>query len=879
MKVFVPMEKNGPHVYADARADAYEQSETHHMYSCSSGRVVPIYIRLFPRSAYIAVIYRAEGRGRRLCIVQGRAQAFGLGELVGVITGGDQFTLEEILELFWCCSALMIILTGCYPMYVISAMLGVKKNEEIAAEQEWVNSKPDTAELTAAGNAGILTPQSGGTGIITLSHPEAVDTVSIPYTVEAGNHPMIDPADESKYLTASQSSYTADVGRIITMRASLINGKPIEALDIRWSTGDTGIVKILGAGGPEVGVQTLAAGTAAVIAQHAQSKNTLTFTVLVAGAGQIHLLPGKTAYLGSVGETMSVSATLYGVRSPVELLGITWSSADAAIAQLVGSTGSSIQVIAKKVGTTTITPTHPKARNSPPITIHVSAAKKRRQDVKYLAARTNAMELQIDAAENLRVRLIGGNALDEQGITWGVDDSTRLQMIGTSGSTVIVKGLMAGTVTVTASHPQSVNSLSITINVRDAVRRLSLSSSTMRFKSNDSAKSLTLLIRGGFNTDYDNLAWSSSDTNVATVFGTSRTVNINPVGEGNATITAELTLTGQKVTALIEVLPARYIRLPRNMRVEEGKSETFTFEFATGGNPISFYPSDKAVTVVQGSGADKNKITVFGAAQREGNFSIRAVAPGNVQDSAGVEVWVKRSLVITHANRAKINIEPGADPVVRNLAIIPQWEATSALKGDLTAGKIEAYMASGGATIAKVTINPQSRTFAVTATKEGTEAVMIRDNRTDPPTEYRIPIESEYEDLSKILRLTPRQKNPMWVVHNADNGSGSSGHLDAHTTNGRVTLDIPASVNVKSFRFTGESASGSSAALKIQIKAYNNDQRTVDFYMEARKFFKYPLHNMGRVHMFRYLHFVIMHGARGDKEYKGSIAFESKGWQ
>ena len=122
------MEKNGPRVYAGARADSYERSETHYMYICSSGRVVPIYIRLFPRSAYVAVIYRAEGCGRRLCIVQGRAQVFALGELVGAITGGDQFTLEEFPELFRCCSALTIILTGCHPMYFISAMLGVKKN-------------------------------------------------------------------------------------------------------------------------------------------------------------------------------------------------------------------------------------------------------------------------------------------------------------------------------------------------------------------------------------------------------------------------------------------------------------------------------------------------------------------------------------------------------------------------------------------------------------------------------------------------------------------------------------------------------------------------------------------------------------------------------
>ena len=104
MKVFVPMEKAGPRVYADARADSYE------IYRAEGG--APIHMCC------------AEGRGCRLCIVQ----AFGLGELVGAITGGDQLLLEEIPELFWCCGALMIILTGCHPMSFISAMLGVKKN-------------------------------------------------------------------------------------------------------------------------------------------------------------------------------------------------------------------------------------------------------------------------------------------------------------------------------------------------------------------------------------------------------------------------------------------------------------------------------------------------------------------------------------------------------------------------------------------------------------------------------------------------------------------------------------------------------------------------------------------------------------------------------
>ena len=155
------MEKNGPRVYADARTDSYERSEEQHMYSYDPGRVVPIYIRLFPRNAYIAVIYRAEdglsihmccteGCGFSLCIVQGRAQAF---------------SLEEIHELFWCCRALMIILTGCHPMSFISAMFGVKKNEEIAAEQEWVNSN----------------------GRVTLDIPASVNVKSFRFTGESAS--------------------------------------------------------------------------------------------------------------------------------------------------------------------------------------------------------------------------------------------------------------------------------------------------------------------------------------------------------------------------------------------------------------------------------------------------------------------------------------------------------------------------------------------------------------------------------------------------------------------------------------------------------------------------------------------------------------------
>ena len=108
MKVFVLMEKNGPRVYADERADSYEQSETHHMYSCSALTIIltgshPIY--------FISAMLGVKKKNEEIAAEAERADA------ARAIAGADQLALEEIPELFWCCTELQMIHRGCSPAY------------------------------------------------------------------------------------------------------------------------------------------------------------------------------------------------------------------------------------------------------------------------------------------------------------------------------------------------------------------------------------------------------------------------------------------------------------------------------------------------------------------------------------------------------------------------------------------------------------------------------------------------------------------------------------------------------------------------------------------------------------------------------------------
>ena len=610
-----------PRVYADARADSYEQSEMHHMYSCSLGRVVPIYIRLFPRSAYIAVIYRTEGRGRRLCIVQGRAQAF---------------SLEEIHELFWCCSALMIILTGCHPMYFISAMLGVKKNEDAAL----------------------------------------------------------------------------------------------------------------------------------------------------------------------------------------------------------------------------ITPTHPKSSNSPAITIHVTEATTKPDREIYLTTRRQAIELKLDASENIKVRLVGGNALDEQSIIWAVDKSDVLSLVGTTGKEIIVRGLTSGTARLTVSHPDAALPLAITVNVRDAVRTLSLSRTRINMEASDTNKPLTLTIRGGFNTDYDDVIWESSDNNVARIFGSGKDVTVNRIGVGQAVITATLTTTGQTAACNVTVLPDRYIIIPAgNIQVDRDVTTPMETE-------IRFHPSTLEISLTTNNSnasvvREGNKLKITG--HEEGQTLLTATAGGGLglKATLNITTYVTRDIIYP---TGIINKSPG-ETFNLDYTVIPADEKNQIIFS-------LQYLDRGD-----IDLIPNTATgrVSIKLLKETNNALVISDPRNGGKGSTMIPIRSSFKDISGMVIVTPASRS---LSHSVGDEWKPAGETDSNTQ--RVSISMPDTIN-KSVTFEVPSwpHRHHDKGNEIYITRVPN-QDAVNVTMTSVHLVAWTA--MRRKTISYDLHYTIRHGAALEKTHRGKVTISVTGY-
>ena len=787
-----------------------------------------------------------------------------------------------------------LLITSCD---TLSAILGIKTPEEKAKEQEknkpvlpteliavnksvvteikanpetisvrvkngdaslllWTNSNPEAAQLTAAGGNGILVPKAAGTGIIKITHPKVSSPASIVYIVQGDRTTIVDKSTADKYLTAYKTSLSGNLDEILSVRATLVNGSSLDQQNIQWATPDSAKVQIIGSTGQGIRVKPLAVGTAEITASHTASKNTLTYTILIASAGEKYIIPSRTSYLVEKDKVFPVNVGFHGNRSPAELLNISWTSADSTIAQLVGTTGASIQVIPKKVGTTTITPMHPKSSNSPPITIHVTEAKTKPDREIYLTTRRQAIELKLDASENIKVRLVGGNALDEQSIIWAVDKSDVLSLVGTTGKEIIVRGLTSGTARLTVSHPDAALPLAITVNVRDAVRTLSLSRTRINMEASDTNKPLTLTIRGGFNTDYDDVTWESSDNNVARIFGSGKNVTVNRIGVGQAVITATLTTTGQTAACNVTVLPDRYIIIPAgNIQVDRDVTTPTETE-------IRFHPSTLQISLTTNNTnasvvREGNKLKITG--HNEGQTLLTATAGGGLglKATLNITTYVTRDIIYP---TEIINKSPG-ETFNLDYTVIPADEKNQIIfslqypdRGDID-----------------LIPNTATGRVSIKLLKETNNALVISDPRNGGKGSTMIPIRSSFKDISGMVIVTPASRSLSQSVGDEWKKEGST-----HVNTQRVSISMPDTIN-KSVTFEVPSwpHRHNVKGNEIYITRVPN-QDAVNVTMTSVHLVAWTA--MKRMTTSYDLHYTIRHGAALEKTHTGKVTISVTGY-
>lgn len=299
-------------------------------------------------------------------------------------------------------------------------------------------------------------------------------------------------------------------------------------------------------------------------------------TAVVSGKKYVCTVTVKTVKLNktsvSVNAGKTVKLTLKGTTSKNKVV---WSSSNTRVATVSGGTVKGVGG-----GTATITATVYGVRYNCKVTV--------------LQVKLNVPKTSLDAGTSMKCTLSGAKGK----VTW----SSSNKSVASVASNGTVSGKKAGTVKITAKN----NKIKYTATIK--VRSLSLNTTSV---SMETGSVYTLSIKGGL-TSSDKVIWSSSNNNIASVYGG----RVTGIGGGTATITANIN--GKKLTCKFTV--KNVMRLSAATLTLQ-KGSTFQLKLNGTGKAPTWSSSNTGVATVNGSGVvtGVNNGTAYITANVNGN--------------------------------------------------------------------------------------------------------------------------------------------------------------------------------------------------------------------------------------------------------------------
>ena len=320
-------------------------------------------------------------------------------------------------------------------------------------------------------------------------------------------------------VVVSPSSTTQAVGSRVNLTAAVttVTGRALPGHLVRWTTTDSRYVAVTA-----TGVATaVKAGNAKIIASaNDKAADTAVVTVSPAAISRISVSP-STQTLSS-GHTLQLSAHALDAAGN-ELTGrsVGWASSD----ENVATVSTSGVVTAAKLGTATITATSEGVRAT--ATIHVTTG-----GVAKINVAPGSVGLVAGHTQQLSASLEdeAGNSLAAQSVTWS---SANNSIASVSGSGVVT-AVHTGSTTISAVANGVTGHASVVVSA-GAVKSIAVSPSSMRLASGGTQQLSAKLTDAAGNALSENVAWSSSNSAVASV---SSSGVVTAKQAGSATITA-----------------------------------------------------------------------------------------------------------------------------------------------------------------------------------------------------------------------------------------------------------------------------------------------------------------------------------------------------
>lgn len=334
-------------------------------------------------------------------------------------------------------------------------------------------------------------------------------------------------------VTLNKTVLTLEQGKAETLYASIMPANA-ENKDVIWSSSNNTIVTVDEAGK----VTAIKPGTATITVTTKDGNKTATCKVTVnLSATKVQL--SKTSLTLTKGASSVLGATITPSNSTDR---ITWSTSN----KNVATVDQSGKVVAVNPGTAVITAKSTSGKQATcTVTVNQIVNKPvNKPVVKPVVANSIKLNkakatINVKASVTLKATINPTNAVGK--VTW----STSNKKIATVSSNGVVKGVKAGTVTITA---QTSNGKKATckVTVKQPAQKVVLNKKTANLKK---GKTLQLKAKITPSNSTDKLVWSTSNKKLATV---SKSGKVKALKKGTVTITVK-TSSGKKATCKIKV--------------------------------------------------------------------------------------------------------------------------------------------------------------------------------------------------------------------------------------------------------------------------------------------------------------------------------------
>jgi len=581
---------------------------------------------------------------------------------------------------------------------------------------EWSIKDSSIADITFSRNNCVVTANKSGSTQLVCHHPNAAYDYT--FVVYVYTDLLTEPYITTDYnvLTVNKnkdSSRTVSVDLINPLSSTYANG-------FSWSYADEGSRSVieLNANLNSAEIVPLSNGIAKIVVSHENAKYDLTIIVRVNTIVDNTYISVSTSSLVITGSesAYTVTASVENYSGYADPDGFKWTVPDGASECMdYSSSGNTFRIVGKKNGVFKVNVSHELSAYSRNVLVILEEQAGSAIDSSmYITTDENYVQTKVGADTTaLNVRLVGGEAGDENNFVWFIDkglnngiatveyvtgevkdsSSRSATTSGTSAAGELrITPISAGNLDITITHPKSLYDCKVTVKVYSEYALLEepvyiKADSVVKIVNGKDCTVTASMTKDGSDvtSSYsDGMAWASSDSSTVSVSATGNTAVLSAVGAGSSqtyvTVSHKDAYADKKILVLaadteaaLETMKCIYSDVSY-LRLASGEEKTMSLSSygLDATDIISWTSSDSSVCIVNADSSSTNHSSAVVSGVSSGVSKITASLSGASPVSFEVTVVPK-------GESSSVIQEPSYLTTNMNAVVIEKAEGTANL--------------------------------------------------------------------------------------------------------------------------------------------------------------------------------------------------------